>query len=79
MPVIQSGKSLVVTTGYAAHQRRVVALLGTQPHGRSRSGAPMLSLSQQLTSSVPIKPNELSENICCSGTRCRFGRLLLVG
>src|SRR6266567_4406715 len=53
-PVIQSGKSLLITARHTAQQCRVIALLGTRPHSRSRSRAPMHSLSQQQTRSVPI-------------------------
>jgi protein-S-isoprenylcysteine O-methyltransferase Ste14 len=56
MPVVQRGKSVLVTAGHGAQQRRVIALRGTRPHARSRSGAPMYNLSQQQTSSVPIGP-----------------------
>ena len=60
MPVIQRGKSLLITTRHGAQQHRVIALRGTRPHARSRSGAPIHHLSQQQTSSVPIIHDHIS-------------------
>src|SRR5215467_7764138 len=60
MPVIESGKGLLITARHSAQQGRVIALLGPQPHTESRSRAPMHSLSQQLTSAVPIIHDQIS-------------------
>lgn len=60
VPVIRSGKSLLITACQTAQQCRVIALLGTRPHSRSRSRAPMQSLSHQQASSVPIIQDQIS-------------------
>jgi hypothetical protein len=60
VPVIQSGKSLLITARHTAQQCRVIALLGTRPHSRSRLRAPMHSLSPQQASSVPIIHGQMS-------------------
>jgi hypothetical protein len=59
MPVIQGGKRPLITARHSPQQHRVIALSGLRPHDRTRSGAPMLTLSQKQTHPVPIMQNKI--------------------
>jgi DNA-binding HxlR family transcriptional regulator len=54
VPVIQGGKSLLITARHGAQQPRVIAVICFPSHARNRSRALIHSLSQQQASWVPV-------------------------